>query len=300
LVNKKALIIGLGSAGKRHSQILRQLGMRVFHVSRHDERLGKAFPTIESAFDVHEFDYVVVANETSLHLPTYNELMKLCGPRVKILIEKPLFAHVPADVMFRKSLFVGYNLRFSDELRALKKLIKEEDVLSAQVYAGQYLPDWRPHVDYRESYSSSHIKGGGVLLDLSHEFDYSRWLFGEPIESYMVSGKYSHLEISAPDTAAVVSKMERCHALSISINYTDRRKRREINIQTDNLSISVNLIEKKISVNGAQNFFNEDGSASYYRMHEAVFSGSEDLCSGEDGLTTLKWLSDLQGLKNSC
>ena len=298
MVNGKALIIGLGSAGKRHSQILQQLGVEVFHVSRHAGDLGIAFQTVDAACSAHKFAYVVIANETSLHLSTYNEVLYLCGPEVKILIEKPLFASVPADVLLNKNIFVGYNLRFSDELRALKCLINGSVVLSAQVYAGQYLPDWRPNIDYRQSYSSSRVNGGGVLLDLSHELDYSRWLFGEPIKSYMLAGKYSALEISSPDTAAIISKMERCQALSICINYTDRRKRREINIQTDKLSVIVDLVEKKISVNGTQKFFSGDSLSSYYRMHEAVFSNSKDLCSGEDGLRTLKWICNLEGDEN--
>ena len=32
--------------------------------------------------------------------------------------------------------------------------------------------------NYLKSYSASKSKGGGVLLDLSHEIDYINWLFG--------------------------------------------------------------------------------------------------------------------------
>ena len=33
--------------------------------------------------------------------------------------------------------------------------------------------------NYKLSYSSSKNKGGGALLDLSHELDYVQWLFGK-------------------------------------------------------------------------------------------------------------------------
>jgi predicted dehydrogenase len=46
---------------------------------------------------------------------------------------------------------------------------------------GQYLPDWRPTRDYRETVSAKASLGGGAVLELSHELDYVRALLGAPV-----------------------------------------------------------------------------------------------------------------------
>jgi len=43
------------------------------------------------------------------------------------------------------------------------------------------------------SYSASKKRGGGVALDLSHEIDYMRFLFGDPHSSKVVKAKVSNL-----------------------------------------------------------------------------------------------------------
>ncbi len=55
-------------------------------------------------------------------------------------------------------------------------------VLWLNVESGQYLPDWRPWQNYRESYSARQELGGGIILDGSHELDYICWLLGRPTE----------------------------------------------------------------------------------------------------------------------
>ena len=50
--------------------------------------------------------------------------------------------------------------------------------MSTTVLCGSYLPSWRKNIIYNKSYSSDKKKGGGVLLDLSHEIDYITWILG--------------------------------------------------------------------------------------------------------------------------
>ncbi len=53
-------------------------------------------------------------------------------------------------------------------------------IYSVQVDLGEYLPDWHPWEDYRQSYAARADQGGGVVLTLIHELDYLHWLFGKP------------------------------------------------------------------------------------------------------------------------
>ena len=130
-----------------------------------------------------------------------------------LLIEKPLAASTREAVEIMALLQngdtvsqVGYNLRFSTSLNEFKRLIEAKglgSVVSVQATTGQYLPDWRPNRDYRETVSARKDMGGGVLRELSHEFDYIQWIFGEIQWVSAFTGKQSSLDIDVEDTAHV-------------------------------------------------------------------------------------------------
>ena len=123
---------------------------------------------------------------------------------------------------FRNRVFVAYNFRFHPVLNYLRKELKDQQVISTNIYCGQYLPGWRPNTDYRKCYSSSKKEGGGVLRDLSHEIDYAIWLFGEYEKLTAIGGKYSSLEIDSEDCISILLKMEKCNIVNITLNYLDK------------------------------------------------------------------------------
>ena len=101
----------------------------------------------------------------------------------------------------------AYNLRFSPSLLEFKKQLQEKiigNIYSVRSEIGQYLPSWRPDFDYRMSVSANESLGGGVLLELSHEVDYLRWIFG-PVD-WVISNisKQSDLDIDVEDSANVI------------------------------------------------------------------------------------------------
>jgi predicted dehydrogenase len=72
-------------------------------------------------------------------------------------------------------------LRFDLGLNKVKDLLAEKvigNTISVQAEVGQYLPDWRKGTNYKEGMSAKISLGGGVMLDLIHEFDYLSWLLG--------------------------------------------------------------------------------------------------------------------------
>ncbi|WP_298654045.1 Gfo/Idh/MocA family oxidoreductase, partial [uncultured Proteiniphilum sp.] len=66
-------------------------------------------------------------------------------------------------------------------------------------------PDWRPNTDYKKSYSAKKEEGGGVSIDLIHEWDYLIYLFGFPQEVYNLQGKFSHLDINSEDLESAIN-----------------------------------------------------------------------------------------------
>jgi hypothetical protein len=98
---------------------------------------------------------------------------------------------------------VGYNLRFSPSLQCFRQLLSEGIIgksLSVRSEVGQYLPSWRPESDYRQGVSARKELGGGALLELSHEIDYLRWIFGEVDWVRATLSQQSKLEIDVEDS----------------------------------------------------------------------------------------------------
>ncbi|MGH7439192.1 MAG: Gfo/Idh/MocA family protein [Polyangiaceae bacterium] len=58
-----------------------------------------------------------------------------------------------------------------------ERLAQVGSPLGADVECLTWLPDWRPGQDVSEGYAAS-PQEGGVLRDLIHEIDYTRWLLG--------------------------------------------------------------------------------------------------------------------------
>ncbi len=273
----RALVIGQGSIGCRHARILQGMGLAVETASR---RGGGTYRDIAGALSGEHPDYVVIANETAAHGAAVAELA-VAGYRGSVLVEKPLFAGsrpVPAH-RFRR-LGVAYQLRCHPALRWLKSALAEESALTAQIYVGQYLPEWRGGRDYRTTYSAEAAKGGGVLRDLSHEIDYALWLMGPWRRLTAAGGHLSNLAIDSEDSALLLAEFDRCPAISIQLNYLDRRARRAILVNTAAHSYAVDLIAGtgERDKEGAISF--PAGPDDCYRaMHAAMISGEDgDLC----------------------
>ena len=88
------LVIGHGSIGQRHARLLTEAGAELSIVSSH---LNTAYRSIKQALESRNFEYVIVANQTTQHVPALHELAEL-GYSGKVLVEKPLSDQVFDDM----------------------------------------------------------------------------------------------------------------------------------------------------------------------------------------------------------
>jgi predicted dehydrogenase len=213
LINR-ILIVGLGSIGKRHQRLAQQLLPEAdIRILRHqvdgslyvDSRAQ--FSSIEDAIAFAP-QLAVICSPAPFHLAS---ALPLAKAGIHLLVEKPLSTNMVdikelLEVCRKKkiALLTGYNLRFLPSLIKFKELLDNRiigRVYSVRSETGQYLPSWRPGIDYRQSVSASCKLGGGVLLELSHELDYLRWIFGEIGWVKASLSRQSDLEIDTEDTA---------------------------------------------------------------------------------------------------
>ena len=146
----KALIIGFGSIGRTHAQILGDLlgKNNVFVLTKQDEI---EFNSIDSFDKINSIDpdYIVVASETSLHLRHVLHLERICRKKV-VLIEKPLFDENRKVNLSSNHYLVAYNLRFHPLINLLKDKINDKKIICAKAICHSFLPNWRKNIKYQE------------------------------------------------------------------------------------------------------------------------------------------------------
>ena len=290
-----ALVIGYGSIGARHARLLTELGTHTAVVSRREVDFPVAYFGLAEALATEHPDYVVIANKTNQHHDTLLNLAEF-GYTGTVLVEKPLFDNwVALSPQPFRNVFVAYNLRFHPAILRLKMLLKHERVLSALVYVGQYLPEWRPGSDYRACYSASAGQGGGALRDLSHELDYLIWMLGKWVSVTAIGGHFGPLEISSDDIYAVTMATSLCPIINLQMNYLDRVGRRFILINTADHTIEVDLVKGILTVDRDSETFVTGRDLTYRAMHEAIISGDErNLCTLEDGSEIMRLIQAVE------
>jgi predicted dehydrogenase len=241
---ERFLVLGCGSIGKRHIRNL--LELEAGHVLAFDPRPDRREEAAElGAQSVATLDegwaaapqVVLVATPPSTHVPlAFEAADRGCN----LFVEKPL-AHswdgveeLVGKVRGRGLVsLVGCNLRFHPGLRELRRLLDEGAigrVLAFHVEFGQYLPDWHPWEDYRETYSARAALGGGVVLDAIHELDYATWLLGPVRAVFAFAGRLSSLEIDTEDLAAILLRFESEAIGEVHLDYVQRAYRRACRI----------------------------------------------------------------------
>ncbi|MER2076741.1 Gfo/Idh/MocA family protein [Psychrobacillus psychrotolerans] len=286
----KCLVIGYGSIGQRHTRLLNELGHHVAVVSRRKVDYSHLYKDIKEALLVEQPSYIVIANETSEHETTINEIRR-SGYDQKILVEKPLFPKfINSDLDFT-TLYVGYNLRFHPLVQTLFNELKNSNIVSVLCYVGQYLPSWRPGTDYAESYSAIASKGGGVLRDLSHELDYLHFLFGEWEEITASGGKFSRLKIDSDDHFSLIYHTKLVSHITLQMNYLDHIVQRILIINTEKFTYKADFIQNTLQINDELLQFNVGKDDTYKKQHLAILNGeNEFLCTYENGLSIVKMI----------
>ena len=310
----RALLVGCGSVGRRHLGNLLKLA-NIEHVFIHTkvphplEGLDRHKVEVVDSLDDIRADFAIVANETYKHLSTATFLAKR---GINLFIEKPL-SHSLEGVDVLKALvtekrlkvFVGYNLRFLDAMSYIKGQLSKGvigELCFARIEVGQYLPAWRPERDYRQFYSANREKGGGVSLDLSHEVDYMRFLFGEPGCWKVIKSKASRLEIDAEDLFEGIFRYDSGFVCSVHMDYLQREKMRQMRVVGSEGTLSCDFIKGSIEIRGnnAHTILNDKDMFDMDRTYlnelshfvESIEKDIDPCITLEDGIAALRLLED--------
>lgn len=233
----KFLIAGLGSIGRRHFHNLVSLGEKDIILYRTqqstlpDDTLID-FPVEHSLQEAlaHQPDAVIIANPTALHLDV---AIPVAEAGCHLLIEKPIAEKLDDRVETLRQtvvdknikVLVGFQFRFHPVLEGIREKITSHQFgrpLNFRIHWGEYLPNWHPWEDYRQSYAARQNLGGGVVNTLCHPIDYTRWLFGEMEALSAYTDKVSGLDLDVEDLAEITIKFDSGCVGSIHLDYFQR------------------------------------------------------------------------------
>ncbi len=94
--------------------------------------------------------------------------------------------------------------------------------MTVHAHWGEYLPNWHPWEDYRQSYAARADLGGGVIVTLTHPLDYLRFILGEVKSLWSFNGHLSSLEIDVEDVAEIGLKFSSGAIGGVHLNYVQR------------------------------------------------------------------------------
>jgi predicted dehydrogenase len=280
-----AVVVGLGSIGRRHARVLKELGHALTTVSR---RGDGDHSSIAGAIAAARPDYAVIATETAQHAESLRQLAE-AGFRGTVLVEKPLFAHpAPAPEYPFARLVVGYNLRFHPIMAAFAERLDGRSAITVSAYVGQDLRDWRPGRDHRTTASATQQAGGGVLRDLSHELDYLLWLFGPWQRVAALGGASGARQVDVDDHLDLLLQMTRSQTVHVHMDYLDRSGIRRIRVNLPEETIEADIFGGRLTVNGKAHEYPSARDESYKSMHLAAIEGRGPICTFAEGLAVME------------
>jgi predicted dehydrogenase len=248
----KILFFGLGSIGQRHARLLKELGGHDLHAFRSRRDGKKNELGIPEIFDWVEVDRLrpevaFITNPTSLHIPT----ALACAERgIPLFLEKPIGSSLDGlDKLLnlaeknRLATYVAYVLRFHPQVKRLKEEISGLKVRRARLVSRSYLPDWRAGQNHLNSYSARRELGGGALLDVSHEFDLARFLFGPVAEITGRLERRSDVTVDAEDYVEATARSGSVN-VEIVIDIASQKPERTITVETDRGTVTADLMQE--------------------------------------------------------
>ena len=232
---EKVLLIGFGSIGKRHCRNLLQLG---HEVCVYDPNCGDNLGNIEVAVDLQAglsdpaVTSVFICSPSDFHDMHLLETLRF-GKHC--FIEKPVVTSFPTMAMAKALAAKSY----FDKI-GLGRLLWFRAICSS------WLPGWR-ETPFLSGYAAN-PKTGGVIFDMSHEFDMVRQLFGPFNIETSVARSDFHINLPA-DEMAIIAVSLKCGALGhMHLDYVSRKNRREIDITFSNGSAKVDLLNRTASI----------------------------------------------------
>jgi len=211
----KALVVGLGSMGKRRIRNILHLnevsgsgiddiiGFDVSESKRKESEKEYGIRTVSSLEDglKEKPDAMVISTPPHLHLDYMKAAVREGIPYfVELSILSNDLKEIQAIQNGKEIISApSFTMRHHESLHKIRQLVSEGNIgknVTFSYHSGRYLPDWHPWEDYRKSFLGRTDTGGCREL-LALELTWLEWVFGNVKSVYANKSKISQLEIES-------------------------------------------------------------------------------------------------------
>lgn len=238
----KVLIAGCGSIGKRHAQVLWDIGVRNMTAcdpsGEQRESLKALLPEVavtdsyEAALENGDFDAVFILTPTAMHL---DMATKALNAGCHVFLEKPLANTLDGvsevkELAEQKGLkiMVGFCFRYHEVLRKAKELLSSGIIgrlVNIRAMVGEPFAEVQPK--YMDMYYSKY----SGTFELVHDIDLAIWYANKDIEEVKaVYGSFSDMGMESPDSVEMLIKFKDRMAASVHLDFYQYPRRRQIEL----------------------------------------------------------------------
>ena len=313
-MGKHILIIGTGSAGKRHAKNFSSLGCSVSCMDPRQDRIDElaadkikvasAFTDLADAFSkARAFDAAVVASPPSFHV---DQSIAALERGLPVLLEKPVSPDLAGSLRLQNAigenkapLLLGYTWRWWVPLSKVKTLV-DAQVIGQLRYVkftmAAHLADWHPWERYQDFFMADSAQGGGALLEESHWLDLMLWFFGMPQKIFAKIDKISSLEIDTDDNVDMMVYFEDNLRVNLHLDLYARPHEKSIQFVGENGTLiwepNQIRIGKQMDPEWETEDFTYDRNDMFVAVAEEflnIIGGHTDpACTIDDGVQVLK------------
>ncbi len=223
---KKIALIGLGSMGKNHYRVLKNIsGIKIValcDIEQKHKYAERFYTDIDEMLEKEILDAAVIVVPTFLHKEV---ALKCLDKGLDIFIEKPVASSIEDGYIIEKrakelnkKVCVGYIERFNPVVEALKRELTDREIYSIGITrVGPFPP---------------RIADVGILTDLSvHDIDLIRYITGREIEKKSIF-KSQKIHNHHEDNAILSFQLDHEVVASITTNWLTPFRKRKIEVAT--------------------------------------------------------------------
>jgi len=257
----KILLIGYGNIGKKYLSILKNLNQNVY-IFDTDKKLSKKNNNfIENINDksINDFSHIIIATPPSSHI--YYVKIAIFN-KIPFLVEKPLSNNLRyLNKLLSLKITFGYsvcNMRYHEGILNIKNnLNKVGKINYINCEFAFDLFQQRKNISLSNDYLFKKNDGGGLIMDIYHEFDYLTWLFG-PIKKISILDKHKN-NLKIPyiyDQVKLKLYLNNKTIIFLNLDYISSVKTRRIEVNGKNGSLIWNSYFKTSEIINVK-FLNE-------------------------------------------